>query len=329
MQRGDGIDDSTLTVLSVIRGVLTELDVQVEQFNLYEDKNNITSLPGTLKQADGIILAGTVEWYGIGGYLMQFLDACWLYGDKDKISGLYMAPVVMSTTYGEREGKTNLESAWEILGGLVCSGICGYIADTSVLENSIEYKKLIEKKTENIYRTISQKIACLPASNQAVKQKISIPRGADLTPQESEQLAHYVSDDNYVRTSKEDISELTDFYRGMMDQGQKSDESGELLTQFENRFHPMPGVRAKYRIIVTDKPQMKPVFLAVDGARCECTENEDAPCDATLSLTMDRLREIMDGRITFQRSFMEGSIKMKGDFTLLRNLDQIFAFKEH
>ena len=46
------IDDPTLTVLSVITGVLKELNVQVEQFNLYEDKNNITSLPGTLKQAD-------------------------------------------------------------------------------------------------------------------------------------------------------------------------------------------------------------------------------------------------------------------------------------
>ncbi|MCR4762397.1 MAG: SCP2 sterol-binding domain-containing protein [Lachnospiraceae bacterium] len=322
------IDDPTLSVLSVITGVLKELNVQVEQFNLYEDKNNITALPGTLRQADGIILASTVEWYGIGGYLMQFLDACWLYGDKEKISSLYMAPVVMSTTYGEREGKTNLESAWEILGGLVCSGICGYIADTQVLESSSEYRKLIEKNTENIYRTISQKYSCLPASNQAVKQKISIPRSADLTPQESEQLAHYVSDDNYVRKQKEDISELTDLFRGMMDKEQKAEEPDELLTQFENRFRPVAGVRAKYRIQFLDKPQAKPIYIAVDGMKCACDNNAADPADATLSLNADMLREIMGGRITFQRAFMEGNIKMKGDFTLLRNLDQIFTFKE-
>ncbi len=321
------IDDPTLTVLSVITGVLKELNVQVEQFNLYEDKNNITSLPGTLKQADGIILASTVEWYGIGGYLMQFLDACWLYGDKEKISGLYMAPVVMSTTYGEREGKTNLESAWEILGGLVCSGVCGYIADTSVLESSSEYKKLIEKKTENIYRTISQKFACLPASNQAVKQKISIPRSADLTPQESEQLSHYVSDDNYVRTQKEDIRELTDLFRGMLDQEQKSEKPDELLSQFQSHFRPTVGVRAQYRIILTDDQQMRPIMISVDGNKCECTCDGDSACDTTLSLTRTLLKDIMAGRVTFQRSFMEGNIKMKGDFTLLRNLDQIFAFK--
>ena len=36
--------------------------------------------------------------------MQQFLDACWLYGDKEKIKTTYMQPIVMSTTYGEREG---------------------------------------------------------------------------------------------------------------------------------------------------------------------------------------------------------------------------------
>lgn len=78
--------------------------------------------------------------------MQQFLDACWFYGDKEKISQLYMSPVVMSTTYGEREGKLTLIDAWEILGGLPCSGICGYIADTSLLEGNEDYNKIIEKK---------------------------------------------------------------------------------------------------------------------------------------------------------------------------------------
>ena len=98
------IDDPTLSVLSRMTDVLKELNVQVEQFNLFEHKSGITALSGTLKNADGIILASTVEWFGIGGYMHQFLDACWLYGDKDKMKGLHMAPIVMSTTHGEREG---------------------------------------------------------------------------------------------------------------------------------------------------------------------------------------------------------------------------------
>ena len=67
------IDDPTLFVINKMQEVLEELHVKVERYNLYELKNRITTLPKTLKNADGIILAATVEWYGIGGYMLQFL----------------------------------------------------------------------------------------------------------------------------------------------------------------------------------------------------------------------------------------------------------------
>ena len=80
------IDDPTLYVIGKIQNVLEELRVNVTRYNLHELKNDIMTLPQTLKEADGIILATTVEWIGIGGYMQLFLDACWLYGDKSKIS---------------------------------------------------------------------------------------------------------------------------------------------------------------------------------------------------------------------------------------------------
>ena len=76
------IDDPTIFVLSQIEQVLGELRVEVARYNIYEYKNQIATLPVTLKDADGIILATTVEWLGIGGFMSQFLDACWFYGDK-------------------------------------------------------------------------------------------------------------------------------------------------------------------------------------------------------------------------------------------------------
>ena len=56
------MDDPTLYVINKMQGVLEELNVTVERFNLYELKNRITTLPQTIKNADGIILASTVEW---------------------------------------------------------------------------------------------------------------------------------------------------------------------------------------------------------------------------------------------------------------------------
>lgn len=248
------IDDPTLFVINKIQEVLEELRVTVVRFNLYEMKNNIATLPQTLKDADGIILASTVEWYGIGGYMHQFLDACWLYGDKEKISQIYMCPVVMSTTYGEREGEMELINAWEILGGLPCSGLCGYIVDTVSLERNKDYINIIEKKAENMYRTVSQKTVNLPGSNQAIKQKISVTKNIELTPQESEALSQYASDESYVQRQKEDIQELTNLFKGMLE-SQEKEEEADFIDDFKEHFRPGTGIKAIYRFQIDEKEE--------------------------------------------------------------------------
>ena len=96
------LDDPTLYVLDKMAAVLTELNCETARYNIYENKYRISTLPETLNDADGIILATTVEWLGIGGFMTEFLDACWLYGDRDRIRNIYMQPVVMSTTTGGR-----------------------------------------------------------------------------------------------------------------------------------------------------------------------------------------------------------------------------------
>ena len=62
------LDDPSLYVINKMQQVLEELRVTVERYNIYEQKNSIATLPQTIKEADGIILATTVEWLGIGGY---------------------------------------------------------------------------------------------------------------------------------------------------------------------------------------------------------------------------------------------------------------------
>ena len=319
------MDDPTLYVIGKMQEVLEELHVTVERYNLYELKNSITTLPQTLKTADGIILASTVEWYGIGGYMQQFLDACWFYGDKEKISQLYMSPVVMSTTYGEREGKLTLIDAWEILGGLPCSGICGYIADTSLLEGNEDYNKIIEKKAENMYRAINQKMPSFPASNQAVKQKIAVNKNIDLTPQESEQLSQYAADDSYVKRQKEDIQELTSLFRDLM--GSEEEEGKEeYIQEFKEHFKPQAGFRATYKIQLEGK--RKPFIIEVDGASNSYYYGSVDRADVEIQMSRETLEDIIYARMTFQRAFMAGAMKMKGDFKTLRTLDQIFTFME-
>lgn len=321
------IDDPTIYVINKMQEVLEELRVHVERYNLYDGKTNITTLPQTLKEADGIILATTVEWYGIGGYMQQFLDACWLYGDKETISGMYMCPVVMSTTYGEREGKLSLAAAWEILGGLPCSGICGYIENTVTLEMNEQYGQLIEKKAENMYRTINQKLASFPASNKVMRQKVTIPKAINLTPQETEQLSEYVSDDTFVQRQKEDIQELTSMFRDMLDNS-GADNEQEYLEEFKKAFVPQPGLDARYVINIEEKKN--PLWIAVSGGKADCGYGETDKPDVEMQMNRAAMEDIVNGRMTFQRAFMSGAMKrMKGDFRILRTLDQMFPFEEN
>ncbi len=319
------VDDPTIFVINRMEQVLKELNVEVERFNLYQLKNTIPTLPQTLKEVDGIIMATTIEWYGIGGYMQQFLDACWLYGDKEKISKIYMCPVVMSTTYGEREGKLQLANAWEILGGLPCSGICGYITDTVSFEMNEDYVRLIEKKAENLYRTINQKVVSFPASNQVVKQRVSQTKDIDLTPQETEQLSQYVADDSYVQKQKEDIQELTSLFREKLEKVD-TEENVAILENFKKYFHPQPGFRANYCFRIEGKK--KKLVVEIQNAQLKCYYGEPEQMDMDIQIKENVFDEIMSGRMTFQRAFMAGDMKMKGDFKILRTLDQIFVFMD-
>ncbi len=317
------VGDSTLFVLSRMQKVLEELNVHVERINLYERKHNITSLPSTLNDADGIILATTVEWYGLGGYMTQFLDACWLYGNKKKISELYMCPVVISTTYGERQGVMTLQTAWDTLGGRSLAGMSAYVRDSVAFELNQEYVKVIERTAENFYRTISRKSVILPASSQEVKQMVTKEAPIDFTPQETEQLSRYASDDKYIQTQKEDLKELASHFKTLLKNDGMSEEE-VMLNNFRKSFTPQNSFSAVYSMEVSgfDEPLLLNVKNSSLTAAFEKTNDPTVLC----KVTKDKLENITSGKETFQHAFMSGDMQVKGDFRMLRMLDTVFPF---
>lgn len=317
------IDDPALYVMKKMQEVLEELRVTVEKYPIFEHKKSISTLPQTMKEADGVILAVTVEWFGIGGYMQQFLDACWLYGDKEKIASLYMQPVVMANTYGEKEAMLTLMNAWELLGGLPCSGICGYVEDEVAFESDQRYVQIIEKKAENLYRTISQKRVSLPSSNQAVKKSTLRANGIAFTPQETEQLSRYVSDEEYVKKQKQDIQELADLFKNRLE-GNMAEGQDEYMEKLEKSFKPSLGFQATYEFVISEKK--KPLMVRVKGMKLECAYENEEGADIVAKLNSKVMDDIMAGRCTFQRAFMAGDMSAKGDFKTLRMLDQLFVF---
>jgi len=317
------IGDPSLFAVKKMMQVFDELNVKVTKYDLYDQKNQIATLPQTLKDVDGIILASTVEWHGVGGYLMNFLDACWLYGDKEKIASVYMAPVVMATTYGEREAVLDLKNAWESLGGLTCDGISGYVADSKELEANKSYTELIEKSAENIYRSINQKHATLPTSNRAVTQKVSTTKKSLFTQQENEQLSELISDDTYVDKQKKDIQDLAGMFKTKLDL-HKKDNLEDYVDAFKKCFKPVAGEHIRFLVKITDKNVA--IAINIDNGNADIKLGEIVTPDVEYSIESKNLEEIIAGRKTFNGGFMEGSIKSKGKIAKMRMIDEFFPF---
>ncbi|BBF44542.1 hypothetical protein lbkm_3255 [Lachnospiraceae bacterium KM106-2] len=315
------IEDPTIYVINVITEVLEELRVEVNRYNLFEEKQGITRLPNTIKEADGIILATTVEWLGIGGFMQEFLDACWFYGDKDKIKQTYMLPVVMANTYGERDGEFALVKAWEVLGGKAIPGLCSYVDDYMEFEANKDFKKIIEAQAELLYRFINQKRNVLPNSNNVVKQNLLTTGTIELTPQESEQLSVYASDETYVKKQKEDLEELKMLFKEML--GDSSDEE-QFVQAFKQNFNPEEGFSASYAIRIED--QDKSLIIDVNGSNLVCEYGNRDDVDVTAKATSEVLKRIINGDTNFQKSFMSGEVSAKGNFKLLKMIDSIFTF---
>lgn len=319
------IEDPTLYVIGKLTEVLEELRVDVRRYNLYEEKNAIATLTATLKEADGVILAVSLEWFGIGGYMQQFLDMCWLYGDKEKIKSIYMLPVVMSTTYGERDAELTLTKAWETLGGMSLNGLVAYVENHTDFETSPVYRRIIEKRAEDLYRAVNQSAAILPNSSVAVKDNVSRTKTIDLTPQESEQLSKFVSDDTYVKKQKKDIEELSAMFKSMLGDTEETEKEGEFIREFRTNFYPLEGFSAKYVIMIPDREATLSIEVTPKSVKCWYSDDEEA--DVVMKAETKVLKAILSGKNTFQRAFMAGEITAKGNFKTLRTLDQVFRFQ--
>jgi len=318
------IEDPTLYVINKITEVLNEIRVEVNRYNLYEQKGGIAMLPNTLKDADAVVLAVSVEWYGIGGLMQQFLDACWLYADKNKLKKLYMFPVVISTSLGEREAEYHLIRSWELLGGVTFPGICAYAEDHVEFETNATYSKMIEQAGENMYRTVNHKTVAYPSSTISGGAVAVSGSTIDLTPQESEQLSIYVSDESFVKKQKEDVAQLTKLYLDKLDQNGDEDKQ-EFLAEFKRAFEaPEADFSAVYQIMMTDTG--RDLVIEVESGHLKVYYGTVQAPDVLAKTTREIVNRLVNGRVTFQGAFMSSQLTCKGDFKLLRSFDQLFRF---
>lgn len=210
------IEDPTIYVMNKLTEVLGELNMEVKKYNLYEDKQGHLR---PAKDPEGGGRRDPCRFRGVAWDRRIFtavsgcLLALWRQGSYQ---GALYASGCHRHYCRRKDAYQTLTRAWEILGGIPCEGICTYVADHTDFETNPDYALLIEKKAESFYRSFSKKLKVFPSSTNSICENTLRPKTMQLTPQESEQLSMYVSDNNYVQKQKEDIEELTSMFKGLL-----------------------------------------------------------------------------------------------------------------
>ena len=316
------LDDPTLIAIKRLEKVYKELEIDVELIELYKNKEKINTLPNMLNEYNGILLAASVDWFGIGGLLTSFLDACWYYWDKKSIGKLRMMPVVCSTTYGERDAEEYLTKAWELLGGIACDGVIGYFDNATVLEMNEQYLEIIEKKAEDFYRILKQDRKALPKSFCGIDKQII--NNNDSSNIKKEMPLIFSEDDHFVKKQKEDIQELSNFFKEKLKVNNK-DPYTLIIEEFKKYYNSIINFKAIYKIDINDNEKV--LNLIINNDVLKCTFEDISNEDVYIKTTYANLNKIVNGQMTFQRGFMSGELTARGDFKLLYSLDALFPFK--
>ncbi len=65
-------------------------------------------------------------------------------------------------------------------------------------------------------------------------------------------------------------------------------------------------------------------FVQINGTDCRCHDGVSPSADLTIIATDDVWIEVLQGRITTQKAFMTGQLKVRGNFVLLPRFDSLF-----
>jgi putative sterol carrier protein len=145
----------------------------------------------------------------------------------------------------------------------------------------------------------------------------------NFTPQESEQLSKFVSDEEFVQTQKKDIEELSTLFKDMLTD--EANGGDEYYTAVLKDHFVKQNVNASYYLIIDDKKKSVVVQVKQGELNCYLGIKEDA--DIVAKLKKETFDKVVTGRMTFQRAFMTGEITAKGNLKVIKMFDELFKFE--
>lgn len=332
-------DQALQDILAKIQEVLEELQVEVKAIQLsqipYYDGNNVHAVKNILDhiaQATGVIITSRVELLSVSGSLSAFFEHCSAYkGDP-----LFQKPLFALTASdwrGEREAAEHMLHVWGILGGAEFGKLGVY---TPAYEKNQENMLAnAERMTESFYRVMKQNRVPIESSDyNSFLTKTEIGFAPVLEKKIAYQTEQPSRPEQRRSTQEKDIQDLANFFKNQL---------GDEESQKE--FIPAPQV-AKSKYVISNLPHYfqgqhasdfnaviqyhvlegEPYggYLTIENGDCIFTEGVSPGSEIEISASEEVFKEVFSKKVTSQKAFMLGQLKVRGNFMLLPKIDQMF-----
>lgn len=334
-----GKDEEILQeIITKISGVLEELQVEVslvklEQIPYYNgyDTQEVQEILEQINQAVGVVIVSRVELLTISGSLCAFFEYC----SNHKGNNLFKKPlfaITASDWRGEREAAEHILHIWDILGGAEFGKLGIYTAtyrndQESIIEN-------LERMSENFYRMIKQNRTPMKSSDHLAFAKQETQQVTAFEQKLKRENKKYQSNETVENTQERDIEDLANFFKRQLNEVE--DEETELpkpklkttrhmlaslphyfQAQFDDEFEAI----IQYHLL-SDQPYSG--YITVVNGACSFSQGVYQGAEVELTAQEVVIKDILIKKITAQKAFMLGQLKVRGNFMLLSKIDQMF-----
>ncbi|MGL5676306.1 MAG: NAD(P)H-dependent oxidoreductase [Cellulosilyticaceae bacterium] len=334
--------------------VLEELDIEVDVVDLSglpyyksDERSPVAALIAEkLAESKGAIALSNVSIVGMHSSMQSFFEH--LTRHTATIQNKPLLAITYGAFQGERQAAYQMLQNWNLLGGNDGGSIClnQHIEMSSILEH-------IERQLEAYYRLVKQARPELKCSEyyllnaQQGNVKVQESKFTELVEEKmvvaEEPIIQSEASHIDLSTKEQNIQDLTlllkqqlgcetekDFVELPLPTytrphvGQSVAKNSVRLSQIPHYFMAQyaKDLQVTIQYVLTDTQETGVISIA-DG---DCIYEEGSMLQPTLEmmLTQEILEQILKKQLTYQKAFMIGKLKVKGNFGLLAKLDQAF-----
>ena len=337
----------------IIINVFHELEVEIQTVELetipyYRGVKSevFGKIARMMEESDGIVAISGVHIAGMHSAMQNFFEHMTQW--EESVGSKPLFAVTYSDFMGEKQAANKMIETWGLLGG-IDGGNMAFNRYT-VIE---EVKNSLEKNIEAFYRIIRQGRTCIISSerqsyllmkqqhknntiSQLGKSIKTLSEVLDTGSKEESKMGVDLS------TKEQNIQELTQLLKSQM---KKDDEEFVQMSQItyshpknhiqpqgnKTRLHHIPHyfigqhnreMNMVIQYLITDMNENGAIVIK-DGD-CSYIEGIVESSTIEIAMTSDILTQVLTKQITYQKAFMIGKLKVRGNFAMLSKLDQVF-----